>query len=89
MMFPLGQGNSFLHFTCILFLAEDCKIDRAMRPLKSFSDDQLILYRESQNTLNLFPMVFLKMKNSGAMTLYFPLKKPMKETILKKKKVKE
>lgn len=74
MMSPLGQ-TSFLHFAFIVFSAEDCKTDRAMRPLQILSDDQLILYKESQNILNLFPMVFLKMKDSGAMTIYFLLKK--------------
>lgn len=71
--------NLFFNFICIGFLAEDSKVDGAVRPFQIFSDDQLIiLYKDSQNILNLFPMTFLKMKGSGAMTVYFPLKKTCK-----------
>lgn len=52
MLFPWEKV--FFYFTCIGFLAEDRKIDRAMRLFEIFHDDQLIPYKNSQNNPNLF-----------------------------------
>lgn len=81
MLFPWEK--IFFYFTCIGFLAEDSKIDRAMRLFEIFRDDQLIPYINSQNILNLFPMIFLKLKG---LVVHFSLEKTHKITLLQKKK---
>lgn len=61
----ISLGKSIFYFTCMGFLAEDSKIDRATRLFEIFHDDQLIPYKNSQNNPNLFPMIFLKLKGLG------------------------
>lgn len=73
MLFPWEKV--FFYFTCIGFLAEDRKIDRAMRLFEIFHDDQLTPYKNSQNNPNLFPMIFLKLKGLG---VHFSLDKNRK-----------
>lgn len=68
-IFPLGQTS--FHFVCTGFLAEVSGVDGATRSFQILSEklSQLILYKDSQQILNLLPIIFLKMKDSEALPI--------------------